>query len=188
MCRPVIPNEVGCIHPRNLAVRIRQAVEGDQEAIAAINRRAWSGGITTHELIEQRHGPIDGRSWIEHTVDAVAAHMRQPDVTTFVAEVESRIVGYAAAQVMPPASRGETPAPDVGIVSYNAVDPDYQGQGIGTALIQRVLSYLQEQGARVLAVWTLEADEPARRIYERLGFEELTRFVYYTRPRTSNRP
>jgi len=164
-------------------VRIRQAVEGDQEAIAAINRRAWSGGITTHELIEQRHGPIDGCSWIEHIVDAVAAHMRQPDATTFVAEQEGQIVGYAAAQM-----RKERPAPDIGVISYNAVDPDYQGQGIGTALIQRVLSYLQEQGARVLAVWTLEADEPARRIYERLGFEELTRFVYYTRPRTSNRP
>lgn len=40
------------------------------------------------------------------------------------------------------------------------------------------MEHLKEQGARVLAVWTLEADKLVRRIYERLGFEELTRFVY----------
>jgi ribosomal protein S18 acetylase RimI-like enzyme len=60
------------------------------------------------------------------------------------------------------------------------VDPAHQKRGIGTALIQRVLDFLEEQGARILLVWTLEADEPACRLYDRLGFEELTRFVYYS--------
>jgi GNAT superfamily N-acetyltransferase len=157
---------------------IRLAVEADQEAIAEINRHAWSGGITTYELLEQRHGPIDGKPWAEQIVEAAAAHLAQPHVTTFVAERDGQIVGYAAAemkQVEPPA--------DVGIVSYNAVDPGHQGRGIGTALVRRVVEHLKEQGARVLLVWTLEADEPACRIYERLGFKELTRFIYYSRDR-----
>ena len=60
------------------------------------------------------------------------------------------------------------------------VDPDYQGQGVGTALTKRVSEYLKEQGARVLVVWTLEADKPACHVYEKLGFKELARFVYYS--------
>jgi ribosomal protein S18 acetylase RimI-like enzyme len=157
------------------AYRIRPATEDDLGAIEAINRRAWSGGITTHELLEQRHGPIDGRSWIEHIVKAVTTHLAEPDVTTFVAEQKGRIVGYAAAQI-----KREEPSPNVGIVSYNAVDPYYRRQGIGTALMRQVMSYLKEQGARVLVVWTLEAGKSARHVYERMGFKELTRFVYYS--------
>lgn len=162
---------------------IRLATEDDFDAIWRINLRAWSGGITTHELLERRHGQIDGRSWVERMAGAAATHLAGPDVTTFVAELApstgsgqtGRVVGYAAAEI-----KCEEPASEIGIVSYNAVDPDYQGQGIGTALMVRVVSYLKEQGARVLVVWTLEADEPARHIYQKQGFKELTRFVYYS--------
>ena len=161
--------------PNRAGYRIRPASHEDRDVIAEINRRAWSGGITTHELLERRHGPIDGRPWGEHIVDAVAIHLADPDVTAFVAEHEGQVVGYAAAQI-----KRQEPSPDIGIVSYNAVAPEHRGRGIGTALIGEVMGYLKEQGARVLAVWTLEADEPACHIYKRLGFKELTRFVYYT--------
>ena len=155
--------------------RIRPAVESDLDQIRAINRRAWSGGITTAELLEQRHGVVDGTPWIEHITNEVALHLARPDVTTFVAERGGKVVGYAAAQI----KRAE-PSSEVGILSYNAVDPDHRGQGIGTSLSRHATSYLKEQGARILVVWTLESDAPACRIYERQGFKELTRFVYYS--------
>jgi GNAT superfamily N-acetyltransferase len=156
--------------------RIRVATEDDQNAIDSINSRAWGGGITTNELIERRHGLIDGVSWVDRGRRDITTHLALPNVTTFVAEIEGQVVGYASAQI-----KRQEGAADIGIVSYNAVDPDYRGRGIGTALMRRVESYLKGEGVRVLAVWTLEADEPARRMYERMGFEELTRFVYYSR-------
>lgn len=155
--------------------RIRLATEDDSEAIRAIDRHAWSGEITTLELLEKRHGILDGTPWFEQIPNDVATHLAQSDVTAFVAEQEGRVVGYAAAQI-----RQDPSLSEVGIVSYNAVHPDYRGQGIGTALINQVMNHLKEQGVRVLVVWTLEKDEPARRVYERLGFTELTRFVYYS--------
>jgi ribosomal protein S18 acetylase RimI-like enzyme len=172
----MIESENG-VRGRNRATgfRIRQATLEDQQAIDSINHRAWSGGITTHELLEQRHGLIGGRPWVKHIIDAVAANLARPDVTAFVAEQDDRIVGYATAEI-----KQDESSAAVGIVGYNAVDPDFRGQGIGTALCDRVMSFLKEAGAQVLAVWTLESDAPARRIYERQGFEELTRFVYYS--------
>ena len=156
-------------------IQIRLANESDQEAIDAINRCAWAGSITTHELLERRHGPIDGRTWDEHIVEAVSDNLAQPDVTAFVAVREGQVVGYATAQIQPTEEGA-----DLGVVGYNAVHPDHQGHGIGTALVKQVLSFLKAEGARVLAVWTLEADEPARHMYEKLGFEKLARFVYYS--------
>jgi len=160
---------------RSRAYRIRPATEDDRGAIDTINRCAWSSGITTSELLEQRHGLIGGRPWTERITDDIAAHLAQPDVTTFVAEQDDRIIGYAAAQI-----RQDGPS-DVGVVSYNAVDPNYRGQGVGTALLEHVMRYLKEQGARVLEVVTLEADMPARHVYERMGFQELTCLIYYSK-------
>lgn len=154
--------------------RIRESTPADADAIRDISNRAWAG-YTTHELLEQRHGILNGRSWTEHITEAVTSHMAKKDVTTFVAEHEGRVIGYATAQISRSA-RSET-----GTVGYNAVDPDYQRQGVGTALLERVMEFLKDQGARVLTVVTLTVDEPACRMYERLGFKELTRIIYYSK-------
>ncbi|HUW13542.1 MAG TPA: hypothetical protein VM537_27715, partial [Anaerolineae bacterium] len=94
--------------------RIRPATEQDMPAIDAINRCAWGGGITTHELLEQRHGLIDGLPWVERMTAAATVHLARSDVAVFVARCESRVVGYAAAQM-----EEEDQASDIGIISYN---------------------------------------------------------------------
>jgi GNAT superfamily N-acetyltransferase len=146
----------------------------DIDAIRDINLKSWSG-FTTSELLEQRHGLINGRSWQERITNDVLTHIGREYVTTFVAELDGEVVGYAAAQIEVKEDGGE-----VGIVSYNAVRPEARRLGIGTALVSRVVDYLKSQGARVLLVWTLKVGESARNIYERIGFEELTRHVYYS--------
>ena len=159
-----------------LNYRIRKITNVDQPALEQLNRESWSGLITTHELLEQRHGQINNQDWLEQITNAVATHLANPDVTTFVAELDDhRIIGYAAAQI------SQQEPHDVGTVSYNAVAPDYRGQGVGTALIEHVMDYLKEKGARILTVVTVESDEPARHIYERLGFQELTSLIYFSK-------
>ncbi len=53
-------------------------------------------------------------------------------------------------------------------LSYIALEPDFQGKGVGTRLIKDVL----EQGRRVKKPVTLKVlkTNPARRLYVRLGF------------------
>jgi ribosomal protein S18 acetylase RimI-like enzyme len=154
---------------------IREATAEDMAAINAINRRTWAGSITTHELLEQRHGRLNNLPWTESITSAVAAHLARADVTTFVAEYEGAVIGFAAAQI------DTAQKADIGTVSYNAVALDYQGFGVGSALIRHVVDYLVAQGARVLTVVTVEEDTPALRIYERLGFRKLTSLVYLSR-------
>ena len=96
-----------------------------------------------------------------------------------LAEQDGRVVGYAASAIERERAPSHGPS-EIGVVSYNGVAPDCRGQGIGTALIERVVDYLRAEGARVLVVSTLESDEPACHIYEKLGFEEYVRLVHYS--------
>jgi [ribosomal protein S18]-alanine N-acetyltransferase len=64
-----------------------------------------------------------------------------------------------------------------------AILPPYRGQGIGTALMQRVLGEARRLGARRATLEVRASNEAARRLYERLGFYvAATRRHYYTNP------
>jgi len=155
-------------------LKIRQANDSDKQAIWEINIKAWDG-CTNSELLEARHGVIDGKGWRQRIAESIAKSMSRESVTTFVAEVNGSVVGYAEAMM------DRHPSSEVGVIGHNAVAPEYRRRGIGAALVARVIELLTGRGARVLKVITLLSDEPVRRIYENLGFTEFTRMIYYSR-------
>ena len=64
-----------------------------------------------------------------------------------------------------------------------AVRSAYQRQGLGTALLQRVLEAGAGRGAERATLEVRRSNAPARRLYERLGFEvAATRPNYYVSP------
>ena len=64
-------------------------------------------------------------------------------------------------------------------LSNNAVDPAYQGRGIGSALHREVLRRIVEAGMEVIMVQTLENLAAARKMYEKHGFREASRSLIY---------
>lgn len=69
---------------------------------------------------------------------------------------------------------------DVGLLKLSRADaewhvhqlqitPDFQGRGIGNAVLRRVLA--EAEHANVAVSLSVMHDNPARRLYERLGFE-----------------
>ena len=64
-----------------------------------------------------------------------------------------------------------------------AMRPAFRAQGIGTALLQRVLAEARRLGARRAMLEVRASNERARRLYERLGFYVAgVRRNYYTGP------
>ncbi len=64
-----------------------------------------------------------------------------------------------------------------------AVLSQYQGQGLGTALLQHVLQAGAARGAERATLEVRRSNTPALRLYERLGFEvAATRPNYYVSP------
>jgi len=83
----------------------------------------------------------------------------------WVAEVDGAAVGFVAIEVC-------NPERSVGQISMLAVDPDYQGGGIGTTLTKFALDRLKEAGMQVAMVETGgdRGHAAPRRTYEKAGY------------------
>jgi GNAT superfamily N-acetyltransferase len=51
------------------------------------------------------------------------------------------------------------------------VDPAFHGQGIGSLLVQRTVTFCRQAGHHRIFLWTFQGLAPARRVYEQEGFQ-----------------
>lgn len=118
-----------------------------------------------HSVREQElaHVPWDAttrRAFIEHQYNAQDAHYRQhyPGATLDVIELDGDPAGRLYVH------RGPS---DIRIMDI-ALAPAFRGRGIGTGLLRTLIAEA-EDSARKLSIH-VEMNNPARTLYERLGF------------------
>ena len=138
----------------------------DVGAVVDLSLRTWAPVFASIERalgsgIFRRLHP----DWREDQRRAVREVCAAEKSRVWVAEVDGSVVGFVATEVFDAGrSMGET--------SMLAVDPDYQGGGIGTALTEFALDRLRDAGVRVAMVET--GGDPghaaARRTYEKAGY------------------
>jgi RimJ/RimL family protein N-acetyltransferase len=112
---------------------------------------------------ELAHVPWDDatrRAFIEQQFSAQDGHYRQnyPGATLDVIEVDGESAGRLYVH------RGPN---DIRIMDI-ALAPAFRGRGIGTELLRALMAQAQESG-RKLSIH-VEMNNPARKLYERLGF------------------
>ena len=100
--------------------------------------------------------------------NAFEPFLGQPGFLVAVDEDE-RVVGYAVADAA--AAHGRL----LGHLKDIAVHPGWRGEGIGTALLRRVLATLRAEGAKSVTLEVRESNEPAIELYRRFGFEPFRR-------------
>jgi GNAT superfamily N-acetyltransferase len=68
--------------------------------------------------------------------------------------------------------------PELGIIGYNCILPEYQGRSFGKTQIKEIIRRLKEQGFKKVIVTTGEHPffEPADKIYLTCGFKETRRY------------
>lgn len=132
-------------------MQIRQFTVDDYEAVYAL----WKSLVPAISL-----RPSDRREEIEKKL------ARDPDLF-LVAEEDGRVVG-----VIMGAWDGRR-----GWLYHLAVAPDYQDRGIGTALLAQVEERLRAKGCLKVNLLVHRDNEGARRLYKRLGYEEMAPFV-----------
>ena len=148
-------------------VRLRPVdVARDAVSLHALDARSFAAnpGSTPESPREFREEHLEAHAF-DASLSRVAVHGED-------------IAGFLLAQ------RWEDEA--VGFVDVLAVDPDYQGRGIGTALLSSALAAFASSGLRA-AQLGVDSDNPrAVRIYERAGMTVL--FQYDVYERSSHRP
>jgi ribosomal protein S18 acetylase RimI-like enzyme len=58
-----------------------------------------------------------------------------------------------------------------GTIASLSVHPEYRGRGIGQALLQASVGYLQKRGAHAAVLYVDNRNETAQRLYLQAGFE-----------------
>ncbi|PWR09664.1 GNAT family N-acetyltransferase [Micromonospora acroterricola] len=128
-------------------MRIRVAQPDDAPAVVALRAMVYPylvrGVESTRKMIAE---PPPEKGW-----------------TAFVAEVDSRVVGWVSAQRV-----GWTSTPDFGDISLLHVQPEHRRRGIGTALLASATGHLTPLGVRRIRTW---AQPDALPFARRHGFE-----------------
>jgi len=95
----------------------------------------------------------------------VADFGKQEDDICFVAEVDEKVVGAVWVRVMEDYGHIEDDVPSFAISLYK----EYRGNGIGTALMHKMLDELKERGYKKVSLAVQKANY-AVRMYKAVGF------------------
>jgi ribosomal protein S18 acetylase RimI-like enzyme len=146
-------------------VEIRAATDDDFEAMVELDQAS-----------AEHHAAIDPVAWEVPDRAGSAEFLRRrraedPGRETLVATVEGRVVGMVEIAIVTPGLPGgamrRVPSADVGI----AVLPQFRNRGIGKQLMQAAETWAREHGAERMILDLSAANEGARRLYKRLGYE-----------------
>jgi L-amino acid N-acyltransferase YncA len=142
-------------------VVVRPATLEDTRGIATVHVRGWRAAyrdILPRDFLDALS--IDEREarWRRNLGETIAV--------TFVAEEAGAVIGWASVG----ACRDEDATPGLGELWAIYVEPGRWRGGVGRALWTWGRRRLVERGARDVVVWVLEANHPARRFYEAVGF------------------
>lgn len=111
------------------------------------------------------------RTWDEYELVSLYASDRD---TCLVAELEGKIVGFVLGTLLEK-RRGTWV---YGYVQWLGVDPDQGRRGIGASLIEEIRERFIDDGARMLLVDTEADNEPALRLFDKMGFDQEHPHVY----------
>lgn len=147
---------------------IRLAQKEDVEQACEIAKMAWARVHESFRNImgEDMHDVLCA-NWEDGKASQVRGHFeRHPEwFYVVVRQSDARVAGFLTLRIETKKS--------LGTIGNNAIDPQMQGQGIGSAMHRFALDLFKEMGLRFASVMTGLDDghAPARRAYEKAGFD-----------------
>jgi GNAT superfamily N-acetyltransferase len=136
------------------------------DAVVRLSLRAWT---PVFESIQKAmdadvYRTFYPEDWSVSQQKAVEDVCAAEDTNVWVAIDAGSTVGFVAVKLDSESRMGE--------IYMVAVDPDFQGHGIGSALIEFALAWMKDAGMSIAMVETGgdPGHAPARRTYEKLGF------------------
>lgn len=143
-------------------------------AVAA--QLAEFGRQTFHDTYAAQNTPEDMAAYLaEHFgPEQQLAELQDPNTVFFLALMQQELVGYAKLYV------GSALGAEAGTDVRNRaelqrlyVQQDWQGTGLGAALLRRVLDEARQRGCRSLLLSVWEKNEQAQEFYRRKGFKQI---------------
>jgi diamine N-acetyltransferase len=150
---------------------IRRAAPSDATLLAGLGRETFS------ETFAHLYPPEDLKAFLEqaYTPEAFARFLTAEGHALWVAELQGRAVGYAHAG--PCALPHPEATARCGELKRLYVRAGNQGDGVGSALLDEALGWLQAPGRRLwVGVWS--ENFGAQRLYASRGFEKVGEYEF----------
>lgn len=144
---------------------LRPFEDRDTDAVAEIADLAWQRIYASHrdifgDTLYAALFPEDG----ERKGKEMRRHCQQSPDHIWICELDGRVVGFIMWSM--------DNTKKIGTVGNNGLHPDAAGQGLGTFMYRALLDHFRTNGMQYAKVHTGldEGHAPARRAYERVGF------------------
>lgn len=148
-------------------MRIESYSANQLDTVIRLSLRAWTPVFDSLEksLNADVYQAFYPDSWRISQQKAVEDVCSDENTNVWVAINNESTIGFIAVKLQPEESMGE--------IYMVAVDPDFQRQGIGSALIEFALNWMKNAGMSIAMVETAgdSGHAPARHTYEKAGFE-----------------
>jgi len=145
--------------------RIRRALPRDLDRVAVL----WTA-------LSEHHASVDPLFALRPDADAeirrlLAATLRDPDAATFVCERAGALLGFCTARIdrAPPIQLEVRRAEITDLM----VSANERRRGVGRALAERALLWVEEQGVERCEVRVADANVEGQRFWRALGFGDL---------------
>lgn len=151
-------------------MHIRTYRSADLDALRRLTMEAFDG-VSVDQNLERRFGLIHGHDWrwriARQIDDDVAAHAEG----IFIAEDDSRVLGFVSTRVDTEAGIGHIP--------HLVVAAGLRGQGLGRRLIGHALDYFRSLDLTYVQIETLDQNAIGQHLFPACGFREVARKIYY---------
>lgn len=148
-------------------MRIEPYSANQLDSVIRLSLRAWTPVFDSLQksLNADVYQAFYPDSWRISQQKAVEDVCSDEDTNVWVAINNESTIGFVAVKLQPEESMGE--------IYMVAVDPDFQRQGIGSALIEFALNWMKNAGMSIAMVETAgdSGHATARHTYEKAGFE-----------------
>ena len=149
---------------------LRPATPEDFPAVERVYHRAYQGleayAYESHWTPEERE---------KYTREYLGWAYEEEPEGFFVLECKGEIAGFVSVHTW-----GEGRARRAEIIEI-AVDPRYQGHGLGGRLLDHAERYAQSKGCTKIQLWVGSKNERALEIYKRRGYREVSRYERWTK-------
>jgi ribosomal-protein-alanine N-acetyltransferase len=149
-----------------MEISLRPATPADFAALEALVIDSFEP-ITWQKKLDQKIGPLNGRDWRQRW----AARLRHIFATQVVllGEAEGSLAGMATATIDRDAA--------LGFIDVLAVGRNFQGRGLGRAMLRGMLDHLKSVGCNYVNLDCLTDNDAGNALYRSEGFEEVARHI-----------
>ena len=143
-------------------VRIREGTPADARACAEVHVEGWRWayrGLLPDDYLDRLSVEDRERMWRQGFAEP-------GERVAWVAERGGRVVGFC---VTGPSEDADADRATAEVYAIYLL-PEVEGTGVGRRLFEHAVEDLRRRGFRRATLWVLEANERARRFYERAGW------------------